>query len=158
MGPGLLRVVNILAFSGILVSWSSFHSVAYPYTISRPSSFRHAMLQNAAGQRIDYFFPSLGSLTTNVNIVAVPARHADNEAAYLKASGGLHVRQSGWVRIMGRRLRLICADYKVYWSWRVEQVSFVSHGLFWRLTASYDPKFRSLRPVMLRMLRSFKAR
>jgi hypothetical protein len=158
MGPGVLRVVNILAFSGILVSWSSFRSGTYPYTISRPSSFRHAVLQNAEGQRVDYFFPSLGSRTTNVNVAAVPARDADDEASFLKASGGKHVRQSGWIRIMGHRVRIVCADYSVYWSWRVEQVGFVSHGRFWRLTMSYDPRYRKLRPIMLRMLRSFRAR
>jgi hypothetical protein len=158
MGPGLLRIVNIIALSGILVSWSSFHSDTYPYTISKPSSFTHAVLKDASGRRGDYFFPSLGSRTTNVNIFSSAPRDADNEAAHLNAIEGRHVRQSGWLQIMGHRVRLMCADFSSYWGpWRVEQVGFVSHGRFWRLTASYDLKYRRLRSVMLRMLRSFKA-
>jgi hypothetical protein len=40
--------------------------------------------------------------------------------------------------------------------WTQEQVVFTDHGRVWHLTISYARQFRNQRPIMMKMLRSFK--
>jgi hypothetical protein len=114
---------------------------------------------NAAHRNIDYFSPALGSATTDVNIFTIPGNSLPDPQKYLQNQGGLRVRSSGSIEVDGHRRPLTAADFQSFGNrWTVEQVSFVMRGSIWRLTASYDLKYRSLRPVMLRMLSSFKLR
>jgi hypothetical protein len=61
--------------------------------------------------------------------------------------------------LAGRREPLIRADFKgLPGRWTIERVSFVARGLVWYITASYDVRYRNLRPTLLRMMRSFRLR
>jgi hypothetical protein len=61
---------------------------------------------------------------------------------------------------MGHKLRVIRTVHPntLAGTYIVEQVSFPARGYIWTLTASYDPRFKSLLPTMLRMLSSFNLR
>ncbi len=141
------------------VTWSHFTSTIYPYTITQPSSYRHIVLKDTANRRVDYFFPSLGSFTTNVNIYAVPGSHTLDEGQYLRSLGGQNVRPAGWVTLAGGRRWVVRADFHgIAGRWTIVQTMFVARGLVWRLTASYDVRYRDLRLVLFRVLRSFRIR
>src|SRR5579875_2738106 len=101
----------LLAASSTTVSWITFHSTIYPYTVAQPSSFRHVVLMDTDNHRVDYFSPALGSFTTNVNIYAVPGHAVPNEAAYLRSIGGKHVHVSGRLTLLGKPLPLIMGDF-----------------------------------------------
>jgi len=144
-------------FVSALLTWVPFHSTLYPYHLSQPSSFRHIVLTNAANISIDYFFPSKGSFVTNVNVVAQPGTTLPDERRYLRSLGGRHIHRSGWVRLHGRRLPLTGADFRsLAGAYHIEQLRFVFRGRLWQVTASYSPDYRRMRPLMLRMLDSFR--
>ncbi len=158
-GSALVRVVSLVVLSHVTITWLHFSSGVYPYGISQPSSFSHVVYINVAHRNIDYFSPALGSATTDVNIFTIPGTALPDPQKYLQNQGGLHVRSSGWLAVDGHRRRLTAADFESFGNrWTVEQVCFVSRGAIWRLTASYDLKYKSLRSTMLRMLSSFKLR
>ncbi|MGH2441567.1 MAG: hypothetical protein ACRDFX_00170 [Chloroflexota bacterium] len=148
----------LVFLGGISISWSPYSSHMYPYTISQPSSFRHEMVIAASGQRVDYFFPALlGSFPTNVNISAVHGDGLVDAAQNLRQRSGRHVHRAGYLRLMGKRRKLTEANFVGLASkWTEDQVTFVARGYTWRLTASYEHRFRRLRPMMLRMLASFR--
>ncbi len=149
--------LGALALASVSISWTPFHSSVYSYSISQPSSFKHIVLQNTANQQVDYFFPSIGSFPTNVNIVAVPGTTVQNQVAFLKQMNGRHIHRSAWLVIMGHREALVHADFNsLAGKFSIEQVRFVYKGTVWQLTASYELKYREMRSLMLRMLRSFR--
>lgn len=155
----LLRLLSVVLVTHVSITWVPFSSDAYPYTIRQPSSFRYAPLVNVFHQKVDYFTPSLGSATTYVSVLAVPGTTLPNPVTFLRNQAGFRVHRSGAVSIMRRQRVLTCANFSSFGSrWTEEQVSFVASGYVWRLTASYDPKFKSLRPLMLKMLSGFKLR
>lgn len=151
----IARVSAILAFSGITVNWLPFSSSTYPYTIKQPSSYKHVVIYDTSGSPVDYFFPSLGSSITNVNIYC---DHGHLDAAEdLRAVGGKHVHRVGRILIDGTRRALIRGQFNsIVGRWTVEQVVFPDHGRIWHLTASYASQFRSQRPIMIKMLKYFK--
>jgi hypothetical protein len=150
--------LGVVVLASVSVSWTPFHSSLYPYSISQPSSFKHVVLPNTANQKVDYFFPSIGSFPTNVNIVATPGHAARDEVAYLKGISGHHIRRIGWLKIMGRRLAVMHADFNgLAGKYSVDQIRFGYKDTVWQLTASYETKYRKMRPMMLRMLASFRA-
>jgi hypothetical protein len=150
--------LGTVVLAGVSVSWAPFHSSLYPYSISQPSSFKHVVLPNTANLQVDYFFPSIGSFPTNVNIVAKPGRDMRNEVAYLKGINGHNIFRSGWLKIMGHREALMHADFDgLAGKYSVEQIRFVYKDTVWQLTASYEPKYRKMLSIMLRMLSSFRA-
>jgi hypothetical protein len=147
--PGFLAALALLTTVGSPVTWTRVQSSLYPYTIEQPSSFRHVVLQDATNRRVDYFFPSLGSFTTNLHVSAV---HGGASSA--ETRGGTTsevVRLAGHQRPLRRR-----EMHGVAGRWTMEQVTFTGCGLTWSLTLSYAPQYRSLRPTMLRMLTSFR--
>lgn len=151
----LARVSAIVAFSGITVNWLPFRSPTYPYTILQPSSYKHVVIEDTSGQSVDYFFPSLGSSLTNVNIYCDHSHL--NAAAVLRSSGAKHVQRTARIVIDGAKRTLIRGDFQgIPGRWTVEQVVFADHGHIWHLTASYASRFRNQRPIMLKMLTSFK--
>lgn len=156
-GWRLKNVAGAVVFSGVIVNWTPFHSSVYPYRISQPSSFRHTVYTFPDGEKVDYFSPSVGSASTYVAVGATRGDRMQNEVQYLRSLDGRHVTRHGVLKVAGKRLPLMRADFDGFTGRsRVEQVSFVSHGYVWRLTASYALRFKSLRPVMLRMLQTFK--
>jgi hypothetical protein len=149
--------LGAIVVASVSVSWSPFHSSLYPYSISQPSSFRHIVLANTASQQVDFFFPSVGSYTTNVNVVAEPGHAKRDEAAFLKGLNGRHIHVSARLRIMGHRRAVTHADFSsLAGNYSIEQVCFVHKGTVWQLTASYQTPYRKMRPMMLRMLKSFR--
>jgi hypothetical protein len=151
----LARVAAILAVSGANVVWAPFKSSTYPYTILQPSSYKHIVIDDTAGHPVDYFFPSLGSSLTNVNVYCDHG-HV-NPALSLRNSGAKHVTRVGRILIDGTRRTLVRAAFTgLPGHWTVEQVVFSMHGHVWHLTASYADQFRSQRPIMMKMLKSFK--
>lgn len=149
--------LGALVLAGVSISWTPFRSSVYSYSISQPSSFKHVVLPNTANQQVDYFFPSVGSFPTNVNIVATPGTTVPNQVAYLRRMNGHNIHRSAWIKIMGQREALMHADFSgLAGKFSVEQVLFAFKGTVWQLTASYEPRFRNMRPLMLRMLRSFR--
>lgn len=149
--------LGALVLAGVSISWTPFRSSVYSYSISQPSSFRHIVLPNTANQQVDYFFPSVGSFPTNVNVVAVPGTAVQNPVKYLKQMGGRNVHRSAWFDIMGQHLALVHADFdSLAGKFSIEQVRFAYKGTVWQLTASYELRFRTMRPLMLRMLKSFR--
>ena len=163
MGRGrVFGLPGVAAFTlaSIGVTWSVFNSTIYPYTISQPSSFRHVVLRDSSDQPVDYFFPSpLGSTTTNLHIQADPERGSVNEMAHLRGAGGRNVHLIGWMQLAGERVPLVHGDFKgLAGRWTIEEVAFSARGMVWYITASYDLKYRSLRPILLRMMRSFRLR
>jgi hypothetical protein len=159
MGKWLSRgALGAVVLVGITVKWSLFNSTVYPYTITQPSTFKHEVLTSSTGQLVDYFFAvGLGSFTTNVNISASRGTQSLTADDLLRADNGTDVKQSGWLRVMGHNLRLTRATFRgLVGTWIEEAVTFTAGGYSWRLTASYDPRYKSLRSTMLRMLSSFK--
>lgn len=154
----LARYVAGLAFlAGTITTWIPFRSDIYPYTIQQPSSYRHIVIVDTAKHKVDYFFPSLGSSVTNVNIYADGTYIRPR--AYLRSIGGSNVHRSGWLRVMGHRYPLTCANFTGIRSrWTIEQIDFRARGRVWHLTASYDHRFRNQRGLMMHMLRTFRAR
>lgn len=150
--------LGAIVLGSVSISWTPFHSSLYPYSISQPSSFKHVVLTNTANQQVDYFFPSLGSYTTNVNIVAVPGNKVQDEVALLKESNGHNIHRSVWLTIMGRRVKFMHATFSgLAGSYAIDQARFVYNHMVWQLTASYASKYRkAMRPLMLRMLASFR--
>lgn len=149
--------LGAIVVASVSVTWSPFHSSLYPYSISQPSSFRHIVLPNTASQQVDFFFPSVGSYTTNVNVLAEPGRAKRDEVAYLQGLNGRHIRVSARLRIMGHRRVLTHADFSsLAGNYSIEQIRFVYKDTVWQLTASYQTQFRKMRPMMLRMLKSFR--
>lgn len=148
----------VIVLSSVTVKWTVFGSDLYPYKISQPSSFRHLVIATSSGQRSDFFFPELlGSFTTNVNVTATAGHIVDDEVSYLRSHNGKHVQKSGMLRIMGRARTVTRAYFHgLTGKWVEEQVSFAANGYTWRLTASYEPRFKRLRATMLRMISSFK--
>lgn len=154
---GYIAALAAIALSGASFTWHRYSSTAYPYSIEQPSSYRHIVLHDTANQQADYFFPSLGSFTTNVNIYAFPGSRAPNEATYLHSLGGREIHRDGWLKIAGKRSPLIASHFRgIAAHWTMEQTTFVNRGIVWRITASYEDRFRRLRPTLLRMLRSFR--
>jgi hypothetical protein len=154
-----LPALALFAVANVGVTWSRFNSTLYPYSIQQPSSFRHIILRETSGVMADYFFPSLGSFTTNLNVKAVPGRSADNEARIIRSLGGQHVRRTGWAHLAGQREPVMGADFKTLAGrWTIERVTFVSRGYVWYITMSYEEKYRKIRPTLLRMMQSFRLR
>jgi hypothetical protein len=156
VGGGIARLLSAVMFAGVTINWVHFSSDVYPFTISQPSSFKHVVLTDTAHIRVDYFSPSLGSAVTDVSVFAVPGSQVPNPRAYLRAGGGRHVHTAGKIKISGRQRTLTAANFNSFGNhWIVEQVSFAQGGLVWRLSASYEPRYATMRPVMVRMLQSF---
>jgi hypothetical protein len=154
---GGLPFLGAIILASVSVSWTTFHSSLYPYSISQPSSFKHVVLPNTAKQQVDYFFPSVGSHPTNVNIVATPGRTVRDEVGYLRGMNGHHIHRSAWLRVMGHRQALMHADFNgLAGTYSVEQVCFVQKHTVWQLTASYETRYRTMLSMMLRMLASFR--
>jgi hypothetical protein len=150
-------LASAVVFAGATGSWIPFHSSTYPYTLEQPASFRHVILANTANQKVDFFFPSLGSFTTNVNILAQPGRPLSDEKTLLQAMNGHDVHRSGWLTIMGHRLPVIHADFdSLAGKYSIEQIRYTDGTTSWQLTASYEPKYRSLRSTMLKMIGTFQ--
>ena len=151
------HAAGLVFLAGTITTWIPFRSDIYPYTIQQPSSYRHIVIVNTDKHKVDYFFPSLGSSVTNVNIYA--DRTYVRPRTYLRSIGGSHVHRSGWLHIMGRSLPLTCADFSgITARWTIEQVDFRAHGRVWHLTASYEHRFRGQRGLMMHMLRTFRTR
>ena len=149
--------LGALVLAGVSISWTPFRSSVYSYSISQPSSFKHIVIPNTANQEVDYFFPSIGSFPTNVNIIAVPGNVVQNRVAYLKQMNGKNIHRSAWLDIMGQREVLMHADFNsLAGKFSIEQARFAYKGTVWQLTASYERKYRKMRPLMLRMLASFR--
>ncbi|HZS93516.1 MAG TPA: hypothetical protein VFA78_01865 [Chloroflexota bacterium] len=154
LSAGLLTTASL---TGIHVSWVHFASNLYPYSVSQPSSFKHVVLQDAADHRIDYFYPALGSFTTNVNIWGQRDGTLQDEAREIEALGGRHVRRIGTLEVMGRHRQVIRGDFRgISGRWSIEQVDFRSKGWSWHLTASFDPRYKKMLPTLLHILRSFR--
>jgi hypothetical protein len=147
-------MVAVLAFQASTVR---FNSPIFPYSVQQPSAYRHVVL--IQDQKVDYFFPDLGSFTTNVSIYAEPGHVASGDADYLRAVGGQHVRLDGYAMILGKKMAFTRADFAaIAGRWVEERLSFLAQGLLWHLTVSYDVKYHSMRPVMLHLLESFRLR
>jgi hypothetical protein len=146
--------------AGVSIHWGQFQSSTYPYTIAQPSSFRHVVIADALGNRSDYFFPVLtGSFSTNVNVSATRGGGVQDATQYLRSNNGHDIHVNGSVQIMGKHLPLMKASFAgLAGPWIEEQVSFAAGGYFWRLTASYEPRFKSLRKTMIQMIQSFEVR
>jgi hypothetical protein len=151
--PGTFAAFVLLVGSS---TWLPFRSTVYPYTMTPPSGFKYVVLLDDSNHKIDYYFPSLGSFVTNINIYAARGQTALDEQAYLHSLGAWHVRRSGWIVIMGRRLPLMRGDFHgLVGRWTVEQVSLAACGMVWRLTISYDVRYAKLRSSMVRALQTF---
>ena len=156
---GVPALVGAVLFSGTTITWTTFHSSLYPYSISQPSSFNHYEIAVNPDLKADYFYPLVGSATTNVNITATPGREVPNETLYLRSLDGRNIRRTAWVNLAGQRVALMCADFQsVMGKYRIEQLSFLWGGMLWHVTMSYALRFKSMRSLMLRMLQSFKVR
>lgn len=154
MKPALLGV--LLAIQSVGITWLHFRSSTYPYTMAQPSSFRHVVLKDAMQRPVDYFFPSLGSTTTNVNVYAVARLGAPYARSYLHMLGGKHIHNSGMVVIMGKKRHVVIAQFHgLAGKWTVEEVTIAVGSRMWYLTASYVWRYHKLRPIMMRMLHSF---
>jgi hypothetical protein len=151
-------ILGALVLASVSISWTPFRSSVYSYSISQPSSFKHVVLPNTANKEVDYFFPSIGSFLTNVNIVAVPGTAVQNQKTYLKQMNGQNIHRSATLDIMGHRTAIVHADFNsLAGKFSIEQARFAYKETVWQLTASYELKYRKMRPLMLRMLASFRA-
>jgi hypothetical protein len=147
----------LISLATIGVSWSRVNSSTYPYSLSQPSSYRHIVFRDTSDHDVDYYFPSLGSTITNLNVYARPGCGLPNQVAYFRSIGGQHPHRSGWITVSDHRLPLMKADFSVLAGrWTVERITFPNQGLVWYVTASYDVRYRSVRPTLLRMMRSFR--
>jgi hypothetical protein len=163
MGRGRISVFSSLAaftVLGAFTTWTRYPSPSYPYSISYPSTFTHLGMRDISDRyNVDFWFPSLGTHTTNMNVFARPVpKVRQSEVQYLRSFGGKNIRKVGSIRIAGQRLDLIGADFKTIYKyyWREEGVTFVACKRWWHVTISYDLKYRSLRPTLFRMLTSFR--
>jgi hypothetical protein len=150
------RVSAILAFSGISITWVPFRSPTYPYKMLQPTSYKHLAIDDTSGRPVDYFFPSLGSLITNVNVFC--DRVHTTARADLQSAGAKHIHSDGRILIDGRRRALVEGQFgsSLAGNWTQERAVFTAHGHVWHLTMSYAQQFRSQRPIMIKMLKSFK--
>lgn len=154
---GYVAALATIALSGVSFTWHRYTSDVYPYSIEQPSSYRHIVLHDTANRAVDYFFPSVGSFTTNVNIYAFPSSQASNEGAYLRSVGGRNIHPDGGIKVAGKWVPLTVSRFRgIAAHWTIEQATYFNQGMVWRITASYEDRFRHLRPILLRMLRSFK--
>ncbi len=152
---GAWKILSVVVFTSIAITWSPFSSTTYPYTIDQPSSFQHIVISNG-GEVRDAFFPGLGSFTTNVNIYGIRAGVLRDERAHHGNRNDQISHPCGSIRIMGQRQTLLCASFHgLAGKWTIEQVVFPANGYMWHLTASSDLRYLSLRGIMHRMLRSF---
>jgi hypothetical protein len=149
------RVGAAVVFSGVTVTWATFKSPTYPYTILQPSSYKFTAIDDLAGKPVDYFFPSLGS---GITYVSVSCEHKYKSAwTVFHSNGAKHVQPDGRILIDGTWRALTRGDFEgLLGRWTEEQAVFTAHGRVWRVTASWAMRFRSQRPVEMRMLRSFK--
>lgn len=155
-GATVLRVLAAILLSGITVKWTRFHSHTYPYSILQPSSYQLLTQELPGKPKTDYYYPALGSYVTNVNVYCDHSKLS--ATTYLRTHNGQNVHRIAWVTIMGKRRGLIRADFvNPYSRWTIEQVVFSAGGQDWHLTMSYAPQFQNQRPIMLKMLGSFKA-
>ena len=94
---------------------------------------------------------------TNVQVEAQSGGSITSEVSYLRSIDGRHIRRNGSLTVLGHRWPLMRADFNGFTGkWSIEQISFRADGFVWRLTASYANRWKSLRPLMMRMLRSFR--
>jgi hypothetical protein len=148
--------LGAVVVASVSVSWTPFHSALYPYSLSQPSSFKHVVLVNTANQHVDYFFPSVGSFLTNVNIMALSGHAGQDRVICQQGITGDHRYRRGWLTIMGQRQALMHADFhSLAGKYSIEQVCVVKNRTLWQLTASFEAKYRTMRSMMLRMLVSF---
>ena len=148
---------GVLVLAGITVHWTHVASKTYPYTISRPTSFRLAVVKDATNTNVDYYFPPLGSRTTNVNISAPFGTRARDEAAYLRSIGGRNVRNGPRMKLAGKIRTLCTAHFSgLVGPYTLEQTNFVARSRVWWLTISYEDRYRGMRPLLEKMLRSFR--
>lgn len=154
-----LVALSTIMLSGISITWHRVSSKIYPYSMSQPSSYRHVVLRDASNRPADYFFPSLGSFVTNVNVYAYRGWRAPDEEQYLSSLGGQRIHHDGSIMVARHRYAIISAHFRgIADHWTMEQTTFVANGFVWRLTASYEDRFHHLRSILLRMLRSFSLR
>lgn len=149
--------MGAIVLVGISIKWSTFNSTLYPYSISQPSTFSH-QVGTLGGLPADIFFANgLGSYTTNVNITAQRGNSVAQDLAVFRRQSDGTAKSVGWLRVMGHNLQLIRSKSDgLVGPWVEERVTFSAGGYTWRLTASYEPRYKRLRPTMLRMLASFK--
>lgn len=134
-------------------------SAEYPYSVVVPSSYRYLVIKDTENRNIDYYFPSVGSTVTNVHIYATRGLPNQSQGSYMRGEGGRSVHRVGVLSVAGQHLPIMHAEFQGLNSkWGIDQVTFVAHGMFWRLTASYDRKYRNMRPTMIRILESFRLR
>jgi len=152
---GAWQALSVVVLTSIAITWNTFSSTTYPYTIDQPSSFQHIVTTNG-GEVRDAFFPGLGSFTTNVNIYGTRASVFRDERVHRGNRNDQIRRPCGSIRIMGRRRTLLCTSFHgLAGKWAIEQVIFAANGYVWHLTASLDLRYLSWRGIMHRMLRSF---
>ncbi|GAC1445429.1 MAG: hypothetical protein NVSMB52_06510 [Chloroflexota bacterium] len=151
--------MGIIVLSKVIITWMPFVSTVYPYAIMQPSSFQHLLVHGTSDTNVDYFFGAQGSSVTNVNIDAVPGQISQSPRIYLQKKDARHIRKGGTVTILGEKRRLWDADFHgLAGPWTVETTSFAARGWIWKLTISYEKHTQKLRPIMMRMLQSFKIR
>lgn len=159
MGMALVKgIVGVVSLVGVTTTYSRVNSSVYPYSIREPSTFRHVVIPNDGEQNVDLYAPPIGSAPTAVTVYA---EHdgGQNAIEYFITHHGRNVHRSAWVTIMGRKMALECADFNSFGvHYRQEEVTFHARGYFWRLTISYELRYRSYRPVLLKMLGTFKLR
>jgi len=150
-------IIGAASLTGIHIAWTHFSSDLYPYSVMQPSSFKHIVLEDAAQHKIDYFYPALGSFTTNVNIWGERTDPPPDGKREIKALGGRDVRKVGMLKVMGEGRPLVRGNFRgIGGRWIIEQVDFRSKGWTWHLTASFDPKYKRYLGTMLHILRTFK--
>lgn len=151
-------IAAAITVSSITITWNRFDSRIYPYSVSQPSSFRHIVIPTDDGKRLDYFAPSLGSYVTNVSISAVRGDRF-NSKLDLKDRDGRNVHRSGWLRVLRQRRPVYQGSFQGPGGrWTEQEICFSAGGYAWRLVASYDVRYKKLRPLMLRMLGTFRLR
>ncbi|GAC1327052.1 MAG: hypothetical protein NVS2B16_01920 [Chloroflexota bacterium] len=154
-----LFMVGAITFAGVRITYDPFTSTIYPYRVLQPSSFRHIVVLDLTGHGVDYFYPDLGSFVTNVNIYAVTPGQMKNQAQMMHPTGAKHVHISGYLRVDKKRVPIFSSDHRAFpGHWREETAQFSSGGMIWHVTISYLLRYRNLRPVMMRMIRSFHIR
>src|SRR5436305_829647 len=90
-----------------------------------------------------------------------PSKRGDGESfhetSYLRSIDGHNIKLVGRMNVAGKDRKIMKADFTgLAGKWSIEQVCFAAKGYVWRLTASWDPKVKSLLPTMLHMLKTFK--
>jgi len=152
--PPLAVLVVTLAITG-----SRFHSTLYPYTISRPSYFQHAILRDSTGNNLDYFFvpSSPGTYTTGVTIYATQGKKAPKEAPYLRSIGGRNVHTIGYVRIAGAPVPDIRGDfYGLAGRFTIERAGFEACKRAWHITVTFATDHPEERAALVDMVKSLR--